>query len=192
MGWREGYGIGPRKKRGLQSLLTSKIASLRNLVKKSKSKPQVFGVAGVTRPDDGDDEDDEDDPHALGLLFAPKNTQIHTFHQKDNLWGIGFDPHTGAAEFKVARRGGNDDKKQRVHMTSIFGEGWWFQCYTRCRIFQTKFLGRKMSSRFGLGALEEDEEHDPYESVDMSKYDRVIGGSARASNKVTVSTEVAR
>lgn len=58
-------------------------------------------VAGGGGGSDGSDSDD-DDPYAEGILFAPKNARVVRVVQKDNLYGLGFDPHENAPEFRRA------------------------------------------------------------------------------------------
>lgn len=46
--------------------------------------------------------DDDDDPHAAHHLFAPKNTAVTATVAKNNVFGVGYQPHRDAPEFAAA------------------------------------------------------------------------------------------
>ena len=93
MGWREGQGVGPRRKR----------------------------VRGQDDGDEEDGEDGDSEPHAAlhNFKFAPKDVKIFEAQVKDNLFGLGFDPlaqtpgfsgllqHTSASVLDAQRKRGS-------------------------------------------------------------------------------------
>eukprot|EP01043_Picozoa_sp_COSAG02_P000123 COSAG02_NODE_2_length_75708_cov_87.013953_26_plen_1053_part_00 len=164
MGWREGQGVGPRqaRKRNTQSSTTQKPADDKEPPAKRYSCPLPPGWGGAAQSDahdsrgsgteerqeDGNDEVD-DDPYGAAFLFAPKNTA--TFDPgtgKDNFFGLGFDPFVGAPEFRK-------DEPQPSHAS----------------------LGISQQKRgaFGIGALEDEDDHEVYDHTERSEYDFETG-----------------
>lgn len=132
MGWKEGQGVGPRER---------------------KTRKKVYGCSfpsGLSSSHMGasnEKEEEEEDIFAVGLLFAPKDTEIFTFTPKDDKHGLGYkglDPSTalfGREDFLSM-----DPVSRGTGKKGILGEA------------------------FGVGACEEDDA-DIYATDHMSKYD---------------------
>ena len=92
MGWREGHGIGPRRKR--------------SPVRPSTPPARVYGPARPANlPATSDsDETDSEDVHAAQHEFAPRDIGVIVPSAKADTYGLGYDPIAGAGMvFEEAR-----------------------------------------------------------------------------------------
>jgi G patch domain-containing protein 1 len=71
MGWRPGYGIGPRVTYRQLTLQDQQASSLVEAIEETK-----------------EDEDEEANKH----LYAPRDTKLILFRAKDNAFGLGYIP----------------------------------------------------------------------------------------------------
>eukprot|EP01052_Picozoa_sp_SAG31_P024109 SAG31_NODE_2028_length_6632_cov_16.536660_3_plen_561_part_00 len=168
-GWREGQGIGPRKKRPRTKTSDRHTDTKRRAERSSSSQPVTKSEAtrssDVAGPSTGakrygcplppghdadpsrtkghtSDEDNETDPYGLHFLYAPKNTAIFDPGSgKNNFYGLGFDPYKNAEEFR-------DIQSSNLRAIANGGGG-----------------------AFGIGALEDDDDHEVYDNTDKSSYD---------------------
>ncbi|KAJ3090005.1 hypothetical protein HK102_004933 [Quaeritorhiza haematococci] len=101
-------------------------------------------------------EADDEDIFAAEKLFAPAATQVVEFTSKKNQYGLGFDPHKNAPEF--AAFGGGEQSASRDEVQ---------------KAGRSK-KGPRMSSGFGVGIFEDDDDEDVYGSASMASYDIVI------------------
>ena len=110
LGWREGFGVGPRVRRRKQK------------VARAPSGAKIYGcdlgplarARGRSEDDgsDGGDEDNEDDEGGAAggwsgpgdaVSYAPRAVSIVDFSPKLNLHGVGYDPYRDAPEFERRR-----------------------------------------------------------------------------------------
>ena len=181
MGWREGQGVGPRRARKRKQADTSNSAPGSSAQKAADggepptkrfgcplppgrpgaAQSESFGssvkVAG-DRQEDGDEEVD-DDPYGAAFLFAPKNTaSFDPGTGKDNFFGLGFDPFAGAPEFRK-------DQLQAQQQPSGVPLG----------------TSQRKRGAFGIGALEDEDDHEVYDHTERSEYDFETGGAEGAA-----------
>jgi G patch domain-containing protein 1 len=142
-----------------------------------------------TTEDEGEEE--ESDEFSAGFLFAPKNVEVFSlfpflhfssrlilfsflfqvidFKPKNNLYGLGYDPFIAAPEFKerASNQGGTTTttNKDVVRMSDIF-------------------KAPSSMKGFSLGAFEEAEEIDIYDTEDIGKYDTEIAAEEDSKFKM--------
>lgn len=128
MGWREGQGIGPRAKR------------------KQPTSVYASNPAAAAGVDAEDDDETGPDPHAAGHLFAPRNTAVFDVAAKNDVYGLGYDPHHGAPEFQ--RKPGLSGAQSRSQSSrGVVTVG-------------AALVSGKSGGGFGLGVLSDDEDVD--------------------------------
>lgn len=178
MGWREGQGVGPRharKRKQLQS--TDGIAQKTseagepatrryrsplppNSTSTVQSESSSGRVDSAATRQEGDGQED-DDPYAAAFLFAPKNTAVfNPGTGKDNFFGLGFDPFTGAPEFR------NEQQQSQQNLSRTFLRS-----------------SERKHGAFGIGALEDEDDHEVYDHIERSDYDFETGGAEGESTQ---------
>lgn len=133
MGWRSGQGIGAR-------------------------------VLGRKRkPTDVNDAEDLDDVHAADKLFAPKDSEIISFSNKTDVYGIGYDPYRDAPEVAEMKRLKEAKRADEEEDEVDYSEG----------VERKKEKGKGLKGRggFGVGVLEDDLD-------DLQDDDDIYGGGS--------------
>ncbi|KAH3746146.1 glucose-6-phosphatase 2 [Pelomyxa schiedti] len=115
-------------------------------------------LANTDKPDEEASEDeamgDGVNAHVYGKLLAERNTPIIELAQKNNFYGIGFDPCTASAEFK---------EMQQLRLQAETASG--------TRLSMSSVMGSTSSTNFGLSALEEPDDIDVFANENLSNYD---------------------
>jgi hypothetical protein len=164
MGWRDGQGIGPRTK-GQRRKRRAPGGARDAGGSAGKTNTKVYGCAlpqqlraglageeanGTNGSHDDKGEGGDGIPAKYGLcdtLFAPRNTAVFDSGSgKDNFFGLGFDPHSDAPEFRATAAAAAAAAAGGRHM-GLAAEAW------------------------GVGALEEEDDPAVYSrSTDRSEY----------------------
>eukprot|EP01046_Picozoa_sp_COSAG06_P051725 COSAG06_NODE_8510_length_2145_cov_16.636809_1_plen_571_part_10 len=180
MGWREGQGVGPRRARKRKHAATAGSAAAQ---KASDDGPQQQPTAkryygcplppgapgGSESAKKGEEEQDEDvdvdddaddDPYGAAFLFAPKNTAaFDPGTGKNNFFGLAFDPYTDAPEFR-------EQQQQQQPSATLGGT-----------------QQQQQRGAFGIGALEDEDDHEVYDRTERSEYDFETGGAEGESRR---------
>lgn len=171
MGWREGQGVGPRRARKRKRLDKSGRTAGRSAQQPSSETalkryscpppPDHRGSGANEGQDEDEDADEEDDPYGAAFLFAPKNTSaFDPGTGKDNFFGLGFDPFTGAPEFRKQQQ----DQHQTASRISLGSS-------------------QRKRGAFGIGALEDEDDHEVYDHTERCEYDFETGGAEGESTR---------
>jgi len=150
-GWKPGQGIGPKiVKESKKSRLLSHI--------------KTYGCAPAKHRRQGEEED-EDDPFMekyKEFLFAPDEIPLYLVTPKENLFGIGY---SGLGQTEEARN---------MMRGSAGGGSAGYRVKTSLNAKTGSAAGKKFSisgEAFGIGADEEDDDHEVYNKGDMAQYD---------------------
>ena len=181
MGWREGQGVGPRRARKRKQADTSsstpgrsaqtaadvgelpakRFGCLLPTSRAGAAQSESFGSSGkgAGEPHEDGDEEVDDDPYGAAFLFAPKNTaSFDPGTGKDNFFGLGFDPFLGAPEFR------KEQLKAHQQPSGV-----------------SVGASQRKHGAFGIGALEDEDDHEVYDNTERSEYDFETGGTEGAS-----------
>jgi len=169
MGWREGKGIGPRKKRTVQKKTTEKkvygvalppgLAALKENEPDDvpdDEKPQVVVsedstlLSVDTHSTANESEDDSYDPYAENFTFAPDNVAVFEFKPKEDSYGLGYDPFASAPEFREAKH-----KSEMLKEQQKFGNA-------PKEVMKMGVEAAANASKFGLSVLEDADDIDIY------------------------------
>ncbi|GAB1601888.1 G patch domain-containing protein 1-like [Argonauta hians] len=147
MGWKEGQGVGPRKRRRRKKAV------------KTNDTQKTYGCAAAPPGSDSSDNSDDHTATLENVEFAPKDMCPFSFRVKDNLHGLGY----SGINIKAAL--------PSTHV-SLFSEPSRYNTSAGIKKNQRGIEG----VAFGIGAMEEDDE-DIYAMDSLSKYDQSIGFS---------------
>jgi G patch domain-containing protein 1 len=167
MGWREGHGIGPKRKklkthdqqeqkRVLGPSIPQEILTMRG--------NQYHPYVSLTRHLEQEDDEDE------YATFAPKDVKSVEYEAKDDFYGIGYDPSSVAPEFHDRSKKNAPKADEVLTMSSVL-------------------KGPAATNRFGLGAFEDAEEPDVYDADSMDNYDRILLGEREAATAAKIEAQ---
>ncbi len=159
MGWREGHGIGPKRKKIKLSTPQQDLSSNSKRI----MGPAIPAELRPLKSDTPMEEDNDTDEFTANMLFAPRDVQTVEYEVKDNFYGIGYDPYTTAPEFRGEKEKKVTDTSDVVTMVSVLGKG------------------PSAGGKFGLGAFEDADDFDPYSNDNIENYDNILLGEREAA-----------
>ncbi|CAG8598017.1 8672_t:CDS:10 [Paraglomus occultum] len=109
-------------------------------------------VPASSRKEDGESGSDVDSTYTSDITFAPKDTQLIQFNQKNNNFGLGYNPYDNAPEFRrKPDESKSDTYLQKSHKDAL-----------------------PMRGGIGVGALEDEDEDYIYGGSSISDYHKSL------------------